>query len=131
MHSQLVNVLTTFLFFNILFLMNKVAFIGHRNVLDISLREKLYKVVEKQILDGNYCFIMGTHGEFDKLALSVCIEQEHYKKRITTSNKKMIDESDILICYVDNQKSYGGAKTAFDYAQKIKLKTINLFEKLF
>lgn len=54
--------------------MNKVAFIGHRNVLDISLREKLYKVVEKQILDGNYCFIMGTHGEFDKLALSVCRE---------------------------------------------------------
>lgn len=179
--------------------MNKVAFIGHRNVLDISLREKLYKVVEKQVLDGNCHFIMGTHGEFDKLALSVCrelkkiypnisievvltsitplkkkiydgeqfsdlstfklkhpdfededfkhleifseyddvqtkmydIEQEHYKKRITTSNKKMIDESGTAICYVDCDRSRSGAKLTYKYAQKKGLKTINLFKSFF
>lgn len=180
-------------------LMNKVAFVGHRDVLDIYLRKKLYHIVENQILDGNYCFIMGTHGEFDEIALEVCrdlkkiydfikievvltslsplkkkvydgdkitllstfkkqhpnyeeddfrhleifatydnvetkmydIGHEHYKNRITKSNRRMIDESDIVICYVDMKRTHSGAKTTLNYAQKKGLKTINLFEELF
>ena len=52
----------------------KTAFIGHRNLWEqnIEIRQNLYKEVEKQILNGCRFFTMGTHGDFDKLALSVC-----------------------------------------------------------
>lgn len=114
---------------------------------------------------------MGTHGEFDAMALSVCrekrkvysginidvvltsyhkiekkmgfdhisyrdvntimfdIEEEHYKRRITASNRKMIDECDTLICYVDIKYEPSGAKTAMKYAQKKGLKIINIFKE--
>ena len=52
----------------------KVAFIGHRNLWGKSseIEVKLYKEVEKQIQNGCKFFTMGTHGEFDKIALKVC-----------------------------------------------------------
>ena len=52
----------------------KTAFIGHRNLWEqnIEIRQNLYKEVEKQILNGCRFFTMGRHGDFDKLALSVC-----------------------------------------------------------
>lgn len=53
----------------------KVCFIGHRNVFKYNeIRENLYSVVEQEIKKGCKFFTMGTHGEFDKLALSVCRE---------------------------------------------------------
>ena len=55
------------------------------------------------------------------------IEDLHYKQRITTSNKKMIDSCDTLICYVDPNAWKSGAKTTMNYAQKKGLKIINLY----
>ncbi len=153
----------------------KVAFIGHRNV-GYEIEEKLYNEVKKQIEGGCQVFTMGTHGEFDKVALSVCrslrrnysnisievvltslnsikpiieydaifgngkyipyddvetimyeIEEQHYKKKIVTSNQRMIDTCDTLVCYVDTSRNSGGAITAYKYAKKKGLKIINLF----
>ena len=56
------------------------------------------------------------------------IENIHYKNRITYSNKKMVDESDLIICYVDVNAYKSGAKSAINYAIKQNKKIINLFE---
>lgn len=56
------------------------------------------------------------------------IENIHFKNRITFSNKKMVDESDLIICYVDMNMYKSGAKTAVRYALKNNKKVINLFE---
>ena len=52
----------------------KTAFIGHRNVPLSTVKERLRDAVEKQIAEGCFSFIMGTHGAFDEGALSVCRE---------------------------------------------------------
>ena len=55
--------------------MQKITFIGHRNVMDYkNLKTKLYNEIKKQIENGSKFFTLGTHGEFDKLALSVLRE---------------------------------------------------------
>ena len=161
----------------------KVCFIGHRYLWDSGIKERLTRAVQNEIDLGCKEYAMGTHGEFDVLALSVCrglreiysdleievvltsyhkiqnkligvfkdeygetemihqdykilndvkttmydIEDLHYKKRITESNKKMIDFCDTLICYVNTNKLNGGAKTAYNYAKKKGLKIINLY----
>lgn len=53
-------------------MVKKATFIGHRKIYDFSLREKLKNTIIKKIEKGCKSFIVGTHGEFDKLALSVC-----------------------------------------------------------
>lgn len=57
-------------------MIRKIAFIGHRNLWGSCerIKEKLYKLVEQEIQNGCKIFTMGTHGKFDKLALSVCRE---------------------------------------------------------
>lgn len=53
----------------------KICFIGHRHIYNYKeIREKLYKIVEEEIKNGCEFFTMGTHGEFDEMALSVCRE---------------------------------------------------------
>ncbi len=61
---------------------NKVAFIGHRHIFDKTLRDKLYKAAEQKIKNGCECFTMGTRGDFDKEALSVCRELRKIYKDI-------------------------------------------------
>lgn len=56
------------------------------------------------------------------------IEEEYFKKRIISSNKQMIDTCDTIICYVNPNKNYGGARIALKYAQKKGLKIINLYQ---
>lgn len=51
---------------------NKVCFIGHRKFLPPWLAEQLKLTVEQTIKDGCWHFSMGTHGDFDRLALTVC-----------------------------------------------------------
>ena len=63
--------------------MGKVCFIGHRQILDMSIREKLKKAVENEIKDGADFFTMGTHGDFDRMALGVCRELRKTYKNIT------------------------------------------------
>ena len=55
------------------------------------------------------------------------IEEAHFKQQIILSNRQMIDECDVLICYVDTDKYVSGAKRALRYAEKKGLKIINLF----
>ncbi|MBR1925757.1 MAG: hypothetical protein IJ837_02755 [Clostridia bacterium] len=50
----------------------KICFIGHRNIYDNKIEEKLTEIIKKEIKNGYNYFSMGTHGEFDKIALSVC-----------------------------------------------------------
>lgn len=56
------------------------------------------------------------------------IENIHYKQQIIYSNYRMIEESDIIICYVDLSKSSSGAKRAIDYARKLNKTIINLYK---
>ena len=74
--------------------MRKVCFIGHRQIFDRSVREKLKTTIENEIKNGCEFFTMGTHGEFDELALSVCRElRKTYKdikiEVVITSLKKI------------------------------------------
>ncbi len=56
------------------------------------------------------------------------IENLHFKKRITESNKQMIDACNTLICYVDEKCCRSsGAKKMFFYAKKKGLRIVNLF----
>jgi len=52
----------------------------------------------------------------------------HFKEAITKRNKWMMDNSDLLICYVEQERK-GGALTALNYATKQGLKIINLATK--
>ena len=58
------------------------------------------------------------------------IEEEHFKRRITVSNQKMIDFCDTLIACVDEKKAYGGAIAAFKYAKKKGKKIKNIYNNL-
>ena len=61
----------------------KICFIGHRNVYKYGeIEKRLYNLIEEKIIDGYKCFTMGTHGEFDKLALSVCRQLRNFYKFI-------------------------------------------------
>lgn len=57
------------------------------------------------------------------------IEDLHYKRQITKSNKQMIDGCDTMICYVDKKKYRSGAKTAMNYAKKKGLTIINCYDE--
>ena len=156
--------------------MMKTCFVGHRQM-QANIRDRLKKAVINQIENGCRKFTMGTHGEFDRMALGVCkelrsvytdieievvitslnsikkqlvyndnfgkeyeipfadvdtvifdIENIYFKQQIIFSNKKMIDDCNSLICYVDNKKKRSGAKIALNYAKRKSLKIINLFE---
>ena len=57
------------------------------------------------------------------------IEETHYKRKITLSNRQMIDGCDTLICYVNPLEYRSGAKTALRYAEKRGLKIVNLYRE--
>ncbi len=57
------------------------------------------------------------------------IEEEHFKRQITISNQKMVDDSDLVICYIDPNKEQSGAKRAVNYAKKKGKTVINLYEE--
>ena len=74
--------------------MRKVCFIGHRQIFDRSVKERLKTAIENEIKNGCEFFTMGTHGDFDELALSVCRElRKSYKdikiEVVITSLKKI------------------------------------------
>ena len=56
------------------------------------------------------------------------IEEVHFKKKITESNKQMIDGCDTLICSVRPKQYRSGAKTAMNYAKRKGLRIINLYK---
>ncbi len=58
------------------------------------------------------------------------IEDVYFKRKITYSNQRMVDECEILICFVNEEKYYSGAKSTMRYAQKKGVKVINLYPKM-
>lgn len=62
--------------------MLKVGFIGHRSFFDRNIRAKLLSAIESETVRGNFNFIMGTHGDFDRLALETCRKARAVDKRI-------------------------------------------------
>ncbi len=55
------------------------------------------------------------------------IENEYYKNQISLSNRYMVDDSDVIICYVDFNRYLSGAKKAVKYAEKQGKEIIQLF----
>ena len=162
----------------------RVCFIGHREIFYPQVSQRLTNAIQAEIDTGCREFTMGTHGQFDSMALGQCksfrdkykdiyievvltsyhkiakkllytfedeygdkeeiysdapyqdvntimyeIEELHFKKQITESNKQMIDRCDTMICYVDKKKYRSGAKKAMNYAKRKGLKIINLYEE--
>lgn len=56
------------------------------------------------------------------------IENIYFKQQIIYSNCRMIDESDVIICYVNLLDNKSGAKRAVDYASKQNKTVINLYK---
>ena len=158
--------------------MKTIAFFGHSNVFNVQEVEKLLAQMLIEVIPNGYSkLLIGCHGEFDKIALSTCInhrmnvnrnieisvvltslsflnkdkygysradfyknkgaetifydiENVYFKNRITYSNKKMIDDSDLIICFVDMKSYKSGAKSAINYALTKGKPIINLFEIL-
>lgn len=57
------------------------------------------------------------------------IEDEFYLNKITATNKYMIDDSAVVICFVDKNQTKSGAKRAMNYAKKKNKTVINIFNK--
>ena len=55
------------------------------------------------------------------------VEEEFFKNKIVSSNKQMVDNCDILICYVNSKTYRSGAKKTMNYAMKKGLRIINLY----
>ena len=151
-----------------------IAFFGHRNIYCQDLADRLKSQLMSVADENEICCLIGTHGDFDMLALEVCrkirqshphititvvftslnvlikgryndcsiadlyndvdtmiydIEEEYFKKQIIVSNRKMVDESDSIICYVDMKRHSSGAKKAVEYAMKEGKKVVNLFRE--
>lgn len=51
-----------------------ISFFGHRNIYNPTLREKLHDCVKKFLVKDKVRLLIGTHGDFDLLSLSVCRE---------------------------------------------------------
>ncbi len=60
--------------------------------------------------------------------ISYPIELFHYKQRITQFNIFMVDDADVVICYVDETLKNSGVVKAIKYAYKQNKIIYNLFE---
>ena len=60
--------------------------------------------------------------------VSYLVEDLYFKRRITQTNKYMVDDADIIVCYVDKTISKSGALSAVKYALKQNKTIVNLFE---
>ena len=155
--------------------MKTICFLGHRQFHPRDLEKRLSSAIKENISsDEDVLFLMGRHGDYDKLALSVCrqirkeyprvkitvvftslailrkpeeemysvadmyddvdtmiynIEEEHFKNQIVVSNRRMVDDCDIVICYVDMKEYRSGAKRAVNYAKRQGKQIINLFQE--
>ena len=82
----------------------KVCFIGHRKIRNPNIKEELKTAIQNEINNGCRFFVMGSHGEFDNLALYVLKEfRKMYKDirievAITSFNqiKKRLVHDDIF-----------------------------------
>ena len=61
---------------------------------------------------------------YDNIIIPESVSGAHYKVAIVQRNRQMVEESDLVLVYVDKQS--GGAFTAMKYAEKLNKRVINL-----
>lgn len=83
--------------------------------------------IKKEVYEDNLGKIVYPSNYDDVKTIMYDIEEIYFKRRIIESNYRMIDNSDVLICFVDVKRS-GGAKYGYKYALKNKKEIINLFD---
>ena len=86
----------------------KVCFIGHRRIGFGPIRERLKTAIENEIKNGCKFFRMGTHGEFDEMALSVCRELRKTYKHITI--EVVITSFKTIEPIIDHDEIFGDEK---------------------
>ena len=74
-----------------------------------------YKIKDIEYFEKYYDDVIIYEGE----------EKLHPKSAITKRNRWMVENCDLLICFVERDN--GGAYKAMRYAEKLGIKTINLF----
>lgn len=85
----------------------RVCFIGHRDIFE-NIREKLKEAVENEIKNGADFFTMGTHGDFDRMALGVCRELRKTYKHITI--EVVITSFKTIEPVIDHDEIFGDEK---------------------
>ena len=111
----------------------RTAFIGHRKVLAKDIEARLLSAIQTEIERGCAAFTMGTHGEFDRLALSACrsLRQTHKELEIEvviTSLNTIKKDSEL------STAPYADVKTVmFDiedahYKQRITLSNLQMID---
>ena len=63
---------------------------------------------------------------YDGIVIPDIVNDAHPKSAITLKNRWMIERSDLVIVYVENNK--GGAYAAMKYAEKSNKKVLNIYE---
>ena len=63
---------------------------------------------------------------YDSVIIPECVSKSHPKSAITRRNKWMVEQAELVICYVTSDT--GGAYTAIKYAEVLKKRIINLAE---
>ncbi len=62
---------------------------------------------------------------YDNIIIPETVNGRHYKSAITLRNRWMVEQSDLVIVYIECDS--GGAHTAMNYAEKLNKKIINVF----
>ena len=64
---------------------------------------------------------------YDSIIIPESLHGAHPKAAITLKNRWMIEQSDLVMIYVEREK--GGAYAAMKYAEKLNKRIINLYKK--
>ena len=104
----------------------RVCFIGHRKIFAKGIEERLTSAIQNEIERGCTALTMGTHGEFDRLALSACrsLRQTHKELEIevviTSLNAIKKDSKLSAVPYADVKTVMFGIEDAH-FKQRITL----------
>ena len=64
---------------------------------------------------------------YDNIEIDSEASAAYFKNAIKIRNRRMVDRSQLVICYIDHNK--GGAYTAVQYAQKIGREVVNIADE--
>lgn len=67
---------------------------------------------------------LSMYDDYDEVLICGEAAEGHYKSAYQTRNKRMVDRSDYVICYINHPS--GGAQTTIEYALRKGKKVINL-----
>ena len=104
----------------------RTAFIGHRKVFAKDIEPRLIAAIQTEIENGCTAFTMGTHGEFDYLALSACrkLRQTHKELEIEvviTSLNAIKKDSEFAAAPYDDVKTVMFDIESAHFKQRITL----------